>query len=279
MDPRFARFPSELASKTRIIKLGPSEVPTLLTHPDWPSTTPTPAPIMFWMHGRTVNKELDPGRYLRWLRAGIATCSIDLPGHGERFDAALQTPDRTLDVLAQALTEIDSVLNALRSPLFKNAFDLSRIGIGGMSAGGMVALRRLCNPHTFACAAVEATTGWLEGLYYPQQAGMPRRTTKLPEHPLEKLHQLDPTRHIKNFRPIPLLAVHSESDQVVPWAGMKVFLSNLREHYETTSSTEKIEVLTFPQTGAPLEHNGFGTRSNDAKNAQTEFLIAHLGSK
>ncbi len=272
MDPRFARFPSELAAKTRIMKLGPSEVPTLLTHPDWPSPTPSPAPVMFWMHGRTVNKELDPGRYLRWLRAGIATCSIDLPGHGERFDAALQTPDRTLDVLAQALMEIDPVLNALRSPLFKNAFALSRVGIGGMSAGGMVALRRLCDPNSFACAAVEATTGWLEGLYYPQHSGMPRRTTKLPEHPLEKLQQLDPTRHLKNLRPIPILAVHSETDQVVPWAGMKIFLTNLRDHYDSSQSSKQIEILTFTQTGAPLEHNGFGTRSNDAKNAQTEFL-------
>jgi len=34
------------------------------------------------MHGRTANKELDPGRYLRLIRAGIAVCAIDLPGHG-----------------------------------------------------------------------------------------------------------------------------------------------------------------------------------------------------
>jgi dienelactone hydrolase len=259
------------------MKLGASDVPSLLAHPSWPDQAIRPAPVMFWMHGRTVNKELDPGRYLRWLRAGIATCAIDLPGHGERFDAGMQGPERTLDMIEQARHEIDSVLDALRSPLFKGAFDLSRVGIGGMSAGGMVTLRRLCDSHTFTCAAVEATTGWLEGLYYPERVGMPRRTTTLPDHPLEKLRGLDPNRHLGDFRPIPLLELHSEADRVVPWAGMKIFLANLRDHYIAMGRSETpIEVLTWPSTGAPEEHNGFGRVSNDAKNAQTRFLTEYL---
>lgn len=59
MDDRFARFPSDLAWRTRAARLGPSRVPALLAHPDWT----TPAPVVIWMHGRTVSKELDPGRY------------------------------------------------------------------------------------------------------------------------------------------------------------------------------------------------------------------------
>ena len=277
MDERFARFPSELARAVRVMKLGASQVPCLLAHPKWPDQAVTPAPVMFWMHGRTVNKELDPGRYLRWLRAGIATCAIDLPGHGERFEAEMQGPERTLDMIEQARHEVDTVLEALRSPLFKGAFDLTRVGIGGMSAGGMVTLRRLCDPNTFTCAAVEATTGWLEGLYYPERVGMPRRTTMLPNHPLEKLRGMDPTRHLSQFRPLPLLAVHSEADRVVPWSGMKIFLANLRDHYTAMGKSDTpIEVLTWPSTGAPEEHNGFGRVSNDAKNAQTRFLTEHL---
>jgi len=30
--------------------------------------------------------------------------------------------------------------------------------------------------------------------------------------------------------------------------------------------------ITWPTTGAPDEHIGFGLKSNDAKNAQTDFL-------
>ncbi|MCH8940394.1 MAG: hypothetical protein IIC27_04645 [Chloroflexi bacterium] len=61
------------------------------------------------MHGRTVEKELDPGRYLRWLRAGIATCTVDLPGHGERFEQALQHPEQAMEVVLRMLGEIDEI--------------------------------------------------------------------------------------------------------------------------------------------------------------------------
>ena len=98
----------------------------------------------------------------------IAACAIDLPGHGERRIEGWDSPSRTLDVLQQADSEIDGVVEALAAPEFGGAFDLDRMGIGGMSAGGMAALRRLCEPHEFKCAAVECTTGWLKGLYFPE---------------------------------------------------------------------------------------------------------------
>jgi hypothetical protein len=91
----FGQLPSSLAAMSRTVRLAGGHVPALLVHPHLDATTgraARPAPILVWMHGRTVTKELDPGRYLRLARAGIASCALDLPGHGERFDAALQDP-------------------------------------------------------------------------------------------------------------------------------------------------------------------------------------------
>ncbi|MCA9300141.1 MAG: alpha/beta fold hydrolase [Phycisphaerales bacterium] len=256
MIERFAQLPSTLRNASKSESL--AGVPTLLAHPDWQD----PAPFVFWMHGRTVHKELDPGRYLRWLRTGIATCAIDLPGHGERYEVDYHHPRRTLDLLRQALGEIDEVIDAL-----PDVFDRSRMAIGGMSAGGMVTLRRLCDPHDFVCATVEATTGNLQDLYHPDH----ERNARWPvDHPPDAIAPPDPRRHLEGFRPIPLLALHTVTDEVVPWPVQKVFLDDLRQ------IDPHVEVHTFESTGAPDEHAGFGRFANDAKNLQVEFLERHL---
>ncbi len=279
MDERFSQFPRDLATRTRSIRLGPSNVPALLAHPDWE----TPSAVMLWMHGRTVNKELDPGRYLRWVRAGIAAVAIDLPGHGERFDEELQSPMRTVDVLDTVVGEINDILEGLAESEWGSLFDLSRAGIGGMSAGGMATLRTLCNPPPavvkggFKAAAVEGTTGWLEGLYFPEKAGLPRADRWLIDHPPARVAELDAMQHIGTFATIPLLVLHSEADRMVPWAGMSIFVDRLRAEYRRRGADpEIIEVKTWPETGAPQEHAGFGRFANDAKNAQVEFLRRRL---
>ncbi|MEX2219503.1 MAG: prolyl oligopeptidase family serine peptidase [Phycisphaerales bacterium] len=268
MIERFARFPAALAERARAERLG-GDIPALLAHPDWERT----APVAIWLHGRTVSKELDPGRYLRWIRAGIAACAIDLPGHGERGEE-FHSPARTMDLLEQLIPEIDRVVEALAGPRFGGVFDLDRMALGGMSAGGMAALRRLCDEHPFACAAVEGTTGSLDDLYFSKETS-PRTVAR---HDPGRVARLDPLRHVSGWRPIPLLVVHSEADGVVPFAGMRRFVGALREHYRGRGADPgMVELLTWPETGAPEEHMGFGRYSNDAKNAQTEFLRRHLG--
>jgi len=265
-DSAATRLPSALAVVSRFVQLGPNRVPALLAHPDWV----TPAPTVIWIHGRTVSKELDNGRYLRWMRAGIATCAIDLPGHGERFDRAMQDPANTLLVIAQAVSEIDGVVAALGHPQWGGAFDLARLALGGMSAGGMTSLRRLCDPHPFVCASVEGTGGNL-GMLYGDLA-RPGAIT----HPPAAIAAIDPMAHLGTFRPIPLLALHSELDQIVPIRCIRSFIESLRAKYGPALVHAPIELRTWPETGAPMEHNGFGRVANDAKLAQLEFLQRYL---
>ena len=217
------------------------------------------------MHGRTASKELDPGRYLRWVRAGIAACAIDLPGHGERADARLQQAVQTIEVIARAIDELDTVVDALADPRWNGAFDTSRIAIGGMSAGGMVALARLCRPHRFVAAAVEGTAGNYDFM----------RARGLWNSPLAD--SLEPIRHVNQWRPIPLLALHSEADQWVPVSAIRTFTEALCPLYEAGgASPDLVELHTWPSTGAPNEHYGFGRVSNDAKNLQTQWLARVL---
>ncbi len=256
MLPRFSKPPSALTRQAKTVRLGPTHVPALLVHPDWT----TPAPTVLWMHGRTVDKSYDPGRYLRWLRSGYATCAIDLVGHGDRYEAHYQEPTRTLEVVEQTLHELDGVVEAL-TDWPEGVFDNSRLAIGGISAGGMVALARCCQPHPFRCIVVEATAGdW----------AFQRRRTLFAEHIVARLNPID---HLEHWSQAPLQAIHTEADQWVPEAAMAVFVETLRMLYR---EPELVEYVTYRTTGAPAEHAGFGRKTRDARQRQITFLDAHL---
>ncbi len=270
----FPAFPQFLAERAKRVTLGDG-VPAMLAHPDWDR----PAPVVLWMHGRTASKELDPGRYLRWLRAGVAACAVDLPGHGERPGPRLHDPARTLDVMARMLGEIGGVTAALREA-HGPIFDTQRLGIGGMSMGGMVALRALCEPHPpgmpWRCAAVEGCAGWLAGMYFPREHGLPTPPWPV-DHPRERVRELDPCEHLDGMTPLPLLDLHSEADAMVPFEPQRRFIERLRAHYASRGADPgMVRLVTWERTGAPQEHIGFGRFSNDAKNLQTEFLTEHL---
>lgn len=209
------------------------------------------------MHGRTASKELDAGRYLRWLRAGIAACAVDLPGHGERFDAALQLEARSLDVVRQMSQEIDEIVDSLAE---RGPFDLDRIAIGGMSAGGMAALVRLCQAHLFTCASVEATSGsWLHQRHRQMFHGMSEA----------EVNELNPIVRLDGWREVPLQAIHARLDEWVAIEGQQAFIDALRARYRDPSI---VDFVVYEKTGAPSEHIGFGKMSADAKNRQRDFL-------
>ncbi len=278
MEERFARLPQALEERTLRTRLAQHDtpfddagVPALLAHPEpgWsePDASPEPTPVVVWMHGRTVSKEMDPGRYLRWARNGLATCSIDLPYHGERADEEKQTSEWTLKLATQCVREIDHIIDALREPRFNGAFDTERMAIGGMSAGGMVTLIRLCRPHRFRCATVEGSAG-----NFRPMRGHAFYVKELAE-------RLNPIDNLGTWRPIPFLALHSEADAIVPFEAMRSFVMELKRRYAQAGATRTpAELVSWPHTGAPEEHIGFGRFANEAKTAQLEFLKEHLGA-
>ena len=255
-----ASLPASLRAISEHVRLG-SDVPCLVVRPvGEPLGGPEARiPFLVWMHGRTANKELDPGRYLRLARVGIGSCAIDLPGHGERGSEELMRAEALLDNIEQAATEIDDVTLALGG----RGFDLDRMAIGGMSMGGMAALVRLQRPHRFRAVILEATSGhWRK-----------QRQRQFFDH--ESADRLDPIRNLDRWRELAVLAVHSRADEWVSFEGQSGFIDELRR---LADHPERIEMLAFEETGAPHEHLGFGTRTNEAKNREVEFLTRWLAS-
>ena len=260
-EERLAGFPSSLRARTALLRLGPA--PALVALPGGDDRVPA----LLWLHGRTADKELDSARYLRLVRAGVAVVAIDLPGHGERADPARQDAAALPGLLAEALPEVDAVLVALGSAPEAARIDLDRLAMGGISLGGMVTLRRLCEPHPFLCAAVEATAGDFAAAGEGRWAEAAARG-------------LEPRAHLAGWRPLPLLALHSERDALVPVAAMRSFLQALREHHQARGADpDLVRFVTWPETGAPLEHVGFGRVAREARELFVSFVSAHLGAR
>jgi pimeloyl-ACP methyl ester carboxylesterase len=234
------------------------DVPVLLIRPE--VVVREPSPLLIWIHGRTACKELDSGRYLRLMRRGFGVCAIDLPGHGDRPDLALQDPDRVLEVVMQVAGELDAVAEAAATRL---GADRDRVAIGGMSAGGMACAARLCQPHRFAAVVFEATSG--DWSFLPDERGCVGRQRDL-------LDAFNPIEHLEKWRPLPSLAIHSRLDQWIPFASQWRFLDAI----EACGPDSLIERVAYDHTGAPGEHAGFGSRSADAKEQFCRFLEQRL---
>ncbi len=247
-------MPKSLRAHARWERL--AGVPALLVHPDAPGTPPQPRPTLLWMHGRTAHKEMDNGRYLRLLRAGIASVALDLPGHGERADHSMQTPERTMTVIDAALRELPAVRQALSA---EQGFRMDRVAVGGMSLGGMVALASVCRGPAWQAALVEATTG-----DWTHLAGA--------AHDPALANALEPARHLDRWQPLPLLALHAELDEWIRIEWQRGFLQRVR----AVNGDAPVDLTAFPRTGAPHEHVGFGSFGPQAKDAGTQFLVRHL---
>ncbi len=249
-------FPSTLRRASQWLRLVNGSVPVVVMRPE--NRTAEPLPFLLWFHGRTVTKEIDSGRYLRLIRAGIGCVAVDLPGHGERLDLAMHDGARTLDVVQQAAAEVDAILRDLE----QFGFDMRRAVIGGMSAGGMAAILRGCSAHSFCGMLLEATTGDWEG------------QRSRPMYQADVVERLNPIAHLSQWRDIPLLALHCELDEWVAIDGQRKFVDAVRAK---SSQPEKIELHAFPTTGAPYEHMGFGRMAGDAKQRGTEFVAKCVG--
>lgn len=258
-----AKLPASLAARTRDVRLLEGRVPALVVDPVRSDGERTPPPMLLWMHGRTVDRHLDPGRYLRLMRAGIGVCAIDLPGHGDRFDPAMQRPEAMPRIVRQAFGEVDAVID---EAIAIGGFDAGRVAIGGMSAGGMISLARLADPNKpvrFAAAVVEGTTGsW--------------RT--LPWWPLaESIADLEPSQHAGSWNPLPLLALHNRFDEWVPVRSQQAFFEAIKPRYAPPAGDpSSLELVVFEKTGAPQEHAGFGRFAAEAKDRLVGFLGHHL---
>jgi hypothetical protein len=71
--------------------------------------------------------------------------------------------------------------------------------------------------------------------------------------------------------------MHSEADEVVPVAAIRSFVEALRRRYASEGAPpEDVRLITWPRTGAPQEHLGFGKLAGEARQHLVAFLTERL---
>jgi len=137
-----------------------------------------------------------------WARRGLAVASIDFPLHGERSEAKLYqmlraefaAPDSeglglAADFARQSVADLENALSAVCEC---GEIDAARLGFAGFSLGSIIGATFCAGEQRIRAAALALGGAGLGG------------------------NSLDPTRHIAEFSPRPLLFVNANSDETIP---------------------------------------------------------------
>ncbi len=184
------------------VPVGP--VPVVLRTPD-----AVPAPCVILVPGLEATKEELHAWEGFYLDRGMAVAAIDGPGQGELADRAL-VPDRYVSAVSAVVERLSA----------HPAVDAGRIGIMGVSLGGLLASMVAAHEHRLAAAAEVAGTFDTESRWARANA-LSRRghqfVTKSPDEETTRTVVADWTMaSLAGDIECPFLVVHGELDGIVP---------------------------------------------------------------
>lgn len=184
-------------------------VPALMARP---SSARLPLPAVLWFHGFTAGKVTHRPELAALAEAGFLAVGIDAAGHGERrlpdFEARFSgTKDETdrefYALVAATVAEVPGILDDLCGA---GLADAARIGVAGVSMGGMI---------TYGAAVIDARILAAVALLAS------------PEWP----HPASPHREIDRFFPTALLSITAGRDETVPPGAARAFHAELEGRY------------------------------------------------
>lgn len=171
-------------------------------------------PLVVFMHGVTGSKEVMAYVLALIADAGYKAVSFDLPGHGERTDG----PRMFLDVLEEGAKDLDKLLDYYTMTGWA---DTERLGIGGFSAGGIVAYEYAMEGehHPQLLLPVSTVADWndMQGsgllkLCYENSSII--APIKMEAEVNQQLIQDNPYGDVSNLKDVTVLIAHGKEDKV-----------------------------------------------------------------
>ncbi|KEF38296.1 alpha/beta superfamily hydrolase [Schinkia azotoformans MEV2011] len=234
-------------------------VPTL--HVSNQSLLDKKTPVVFFIHGFTSAKEHNLHYAYLLANEGFRVYLPEVYLHGERLDHSNISTEKIYykfwDMVIQTIHE----LNEIRKELVRKALiDEQRIGLAGLSMGGIITLGAL-KQYEWIKTAVSlmgcpAYKQFANGLI----TEIKRQGEKLPftdEELEEKINELKPydlSLEPEKLYNRPLLFWHGKEDSVVPYDYAYEFYVNNKDLYK--SNPEKFKFLSEPKAGHKVSRNG-----------------------
>lgn len=205
-------------------------------------------PLIIYYHGWQSSKELTltQGRYL--AKAGFRVILPDAFNHGKRKQPMTDIPSVTFwQSIHTNLFEFGYIVHALQE---KNLVD-NRIGVGGLSMGGMTTTALLTHhPEITAAACVMGTPKLVayRDRIFKHASEMDRFFPKDYEDLLSWVPKYDLSLHPEKIADRPLLFWHGKQDIVIPYEHVVEFVDENKDSSNIQFLDEDEEHLVRPQT-------------------------------
>lgn len=204
-------------------------------------------PLVLVYHGYTMNKEVMLPLCHLLADNGFFAVAIDAYMHGERNKE--RKPISLLNAVVNTAKEVNTIIDSYGSCSY---VDTSKVGLAGVSMGGMITFEYItqCNSKAAAAITLFSTPDILSVLKnklvvktYKTVFGYSEEANKLDIEYCEK-HQ--PLTRPDNIRDLPLLMINGDADIVVPVDSVNKAYNLFKETY---TKKDNIELVVYPGAG------------------------------
>lgn len=217
-------------------------------------------PFIMFVHGFTSAKEHNLHYAYLLAEKGFRVVLPEAAYHGQRQPEGMNTEQMTLNfwnIVLQTIDELDILRQYFES---ESLIDSERIGLVGTSMGGIVTLGSLTR-YQWIKAAVslmgmpqyEKYALWQLDMMKKQGVNLPFQEEEIAAL-LEKLKQVDLSKHPESLDNRPLLFWHGKQDPIVPFSYTYDFYENIKPLYKKTP--ERLHFIIDEKSGHKVSREG-----------------------
>lgn len=216
-------------------------------------------PIVIIVHGWSARKENMLFHAYLLAQSGFFVVAPDAYGHGER---KTDTSNDPLSILMNAVTvTADDIDTLIDNYVHDDRVDIARIGLAGVSMGGIITYSHIIKKDRRVKAAVPliSTPDILAALNSPNKEALFKAAGINPhdnggklDEILKMVESLQPASRYQDMNGIPLLILNGTADPLIDIEGVRKFYNFMKPIYY---DAEAIQMIEYPGVGHAVNFN------------------------